>query len=166
MDNKGQFKKGHKGYWLDKKRGTSGMAGKKHSLTTKRKMSKAQIGRIITWGDKISKSKIGKPNFKLRGANNPLWKGGISKINKTIRQLIMETIEYKNWRREVFKRDNHICVFCGSKSGDGKAIILHADHIKPFALFPKLRFNIKNGRTLCIDCHKKSGTWGNLKSYV
>ena len=116
IHNKGQFIKGHKGYWLGKKRGTSGMAGRKHSILTKKKMSKAQKGRIITWGDKISKTKKGIPNFVQRGENNNNWKGGISKINKTIRQLIMETIEYKNWRRKIFERDDYTCVKCGEKS--------------------------------------------------
>lgn len=33
------------------------------------------------------------------------------------------------------------------------------DHIKPFAYYPDLRFELSNGRTLCIDCHKKTDTY-------
>ena len=64
------------------------------------------------------------------------------------------------WRKSVFERDNYTCVWCGAKNGNGKAIILQADHIKPFADYPELRFAIDNGRTLCIDCHKKTNDYG------
>jgi len=84
-----------------------------------------------------------------------LWKGGVTSINKSIRS----SLQYKLWRESVFKRDNFTCVWCGSKSGDGKTVALNADHIKPFSLFPELRFAIDNGRTLCLDCHKKTDTY-------
>lgn len=64
--------------------------------------------------------------------------------------------ESKFWRKAVFERDNYTCVECGLRSGNGKSVILNADHIKPFAFFPQSRFDINNGRTLCIDCHNKT----------
>lgn len=87
------------------------------------------------------------------GAN---WQGGKTPANTKIRN----SPEYKLWREAVFKRDGFMCVWCGEKGG-----ILNADHIKPFSLFPELRLAIDNGRTLCIDCHKKTNTYlcGSLK---
>jgi len=85
------------------------------------------------------------------GANNPNWRGGIQPINLKIRA----SDEFKQWRTSVFERDGYTCQECGSRSRKGMAIILHAHHIKPFAKFPKLRFEIENGQTLCKDCHYK-----------
>jgi 5-methylcytosine-specific restriction endonuclease McrA len=75
--------------------------------------------------------------------------------------------EWKKWRQLVFQRDNYQCQQCGVKNakGLGKTVELNPDHIKPFALFPELRFDVNNGRTLCRPCHMKTDTWGYRKIY-
>jgi len=60
-----------------------------------------------------------------------------------------------DWRLAVFERDDYTCQGCGQKGG-----YLQADHIKPFAFFPESRFELSNGRTLCLACHKKTPTFG------
>lgn len=87
----------------------------------------------------------------LKGKDSPNWKGGITLINKLIRQ----SNEYKEWRNKVFKRDNYTCQFCKKRGGT-----LNADHIKPFSMVPSWRFRLSNGRTLCVNCHKKTNTYG------
>jgi 5-methylcytosine-specific restriction endonuclease McrA len=84
------------------------------------------------------------------GINNWRWKGGITTENQKIRH----SMEYNQWRRLVFRRDNFKCQFCGQVGGK-----LQADHIKPFNAFLELRFDVSNGRTLCIECHKKTPTY-------
>lgn len=98
----------------------------------------------------------------IKGKRHPNWKGGKNRINKRIRNLKSS----KDWRKSVFERDNYTCQECGIRSGNGKAVQLQADHIKPFALYPKLRRTLKNGRTLCVDCHRKTDTYGRKKMYM
>lgn len=86
----------------------------------------------------------------LGGDKHWNWQGGITPLNEVIRK----SFEYREWRVAVLKRDNYTCIMCG------EAEDLEADHIKPFALFPELRLDINNGRTLCVECHKKTPTWG------
>lgn len=88
------------------------------------------------------------------GEKNPNWKGGITPQNLLIRM----TAEYRLWREAVFKRDDYTCQHCYSRGGT-----LNADHIKPFAYYPELRFAIDNGQTLCVDCHRNTPTWGARK---
>lgn len=86
---------------------------------------------------------------------------------RTADKKIRQSARYKAWRTLIFERDNYTCVQCGDHNfeGRGESLALHADHIKPFALYPELRFDVNNGRTLCVPCHKKTGTYGRGAIY-
>ena len=96
---------------------------------------------------------------KITGKNHYLWNGKTPLVEQ-----IRKCMEYRQWRCDVFQRDNYTCIWCGEKRGG-----LNADHIKQFAIIlfeNKITsleeaimceelWNINNGRTLCIPCHKK-----------
>jgi len=107
---------------------------------------------------------------KKRGPHNPNWKVGILKLCRMIKFLF----EYREWRKQIFKRDNYLCQECFKQ---GRKIEAH--HIKGFAIIFKeflalysqfsptkdketlvrLAINyapfwdINNGKTLCKECH-------------
>lgn len=56
--------------------------------------------------------------------------------------------KYTKWRTAVFKRDSWTCKTCGGKG------YVESHHIKSWANFPKLRYRVSNGMTLCKECHK------------
>lgn len=104
--------------------------------------------------DKVRRGKVtkarGQHRPQIAGENSCHWRGGITKATDKARKCI----ELYEWRKSVFERDNYTCVKCGVRCGNGRAIILQADHIRPFSIFPELRFDINNGQTLCYECHK------------
>ena len=123
---------------------------------SKRCADNSNIGKIPVnaWkkGDKPSPgTQFKKGEARITGANNNFWKGGIYPDNLKARR----TTEYLRWRKEVKERDNYTCQICGKRGGD-----MHADHIKPFSLYPELRTELSNGRTLCVTCHKNTETYG------
>lgn len=111
---------------------------------------------------------IGKKNcnFGKIGRKHPRWK----EIKKRpLYQQIRVTYNYRQWRSDIFTRDNFTCVLCGKNK-----TYLEADHIKRFidiireyniktldeAIGCEELWNINNGRTLCQQCHRKTDTWG------
>jgi hypothetical protein len=61
----------------------------------------------------------------------------------------------REWRTAVFERDRYTCQDCGQTGGR-----LQAHHIEAYKARPDLRHVLSNGMTLCIPCHKKTGTFG------
>jgi hypothetical protein len=104
---------------------SSPFKGRKHTTEARAKISAFHRGRFV-------------------GENSPHWKGG----KGTERHRIMLSHRYQAWRSQVFLRDNYTCQICDEYAG-----YLHADHIKSWAKFPELRYEVNNGRTLCRACH-------------
>ena len=64
-------------------------------------------------------------------------------------ERLRKSKEFKEWRKSVFERDEYRCTKCSSNKD------LHPHHIKAFAKYPELRFDLDNGITLCSECHGK-----------
>lgn len=90
------------------------------------------------------------------GENSHSWKGGITPEV----MLIRCSAEYREWRNQVFERDNYTCQCCGDNTGHN----LQAHHIENFADNVELRFDINNGITFCNRCHdfRYEGSFHNI----
>ena len=84
--------------------------------------------------------------FRYRGKNHPNWNGG----RRSGIIALRTHAPYKKWSRDVLKRDDYTCVFCGKRGGN-----LHAHHLKSFSDFSEIRYELNNGITLCVSCHAK-----------
>lgn len=98
---------------------------------------------LVPWNKNLKGYRAGELN------NN--WKGGITPAQDRARK----SLDYKQWRKAVLKKDNYVCRDCGKRGGR-----LQAHHLKPFSLYPELRFSVENGIALCVECHRKTDTWG------
>jgi 5-methylcytosine-specific restriction endonuclease McrA len=85
----------------------------------------------------------------MSGECNPMWIKDRSSLKTPIMKRLRNSFQYNIWRDKIFKRDKYLCQVCHIKSNE-----LNAHHIKSFSEYPNLRFNIDNGITLCINCHK------------
>lgn len=130
---------------------TSAMKGRKQTIEARGLMSLHLKGRKLSEEHKQ----------KLRGPNSPNWRGGVTLIYHTIRSCL----QYRQWRDDIFTRDNFTCTWCGDNRGGN----LRVDHIEPFtnimqkyeiysleqALKCEALWSLNNGRTLCETCHIK-----------
>jgi len=55
----------------------------------------------------------------------------------------------KEWKQKVFKRDNYCCQNCESETN------LNAHHIFSVEKYPKKKYDVNNGITLCHSCHSR-----------
>lgn len=138
--------------------------------------NKSSLGNHIRWHNpskKLKESVQGSNNnnynkHTIAGENNPMYgkrqtrearekmsltRTGESifvKFRTSINKRLRESKEYKEWRLMVFGRDNFTCQDCGKRG-----CYIEAHHIKSFAEYKDLRFDIDNGITYCLKCHCK-----------
>lgn len=145
----------HTQEWLDEAQ--KRMSSFKHTSETKKK---------------ISRIKLGKPQWHRKGELSPWWRGGITPLYIQIRGCP----NYKLWRADVFERDKFTCQECQASGCE-----LNADHVKPFskiiqenniktfeqALKCEELWDINNGRALCVPCHRQTDTYmGRAKKFL
>ena len=90
------------------------------------------------------------PSKSNKGKKNSRWLG-----DRKLLKRPMTSFEGNQWRKEIYKRDNFTCQKCGKKG-----VRLNAHHIRGFFECPNLKWDINNGITLCINCHKKTNNYG------
>ena len=137
---------GHPGYWTGKKRSPEDIEkfrkshlGKKQSEETRRKRMRA-----------------------ISGEKHYNWKGGITPLVRCVRRCF----KYRQWRKEIFERDDFTCVLCGERGGWKEAdhypktfsSIFHGNNIETMegALDCEEFWDTSNGRTLCKKCHNET----------
>lgn len=118
------------------------------ALTGKKYLQK-QIGRKITWGNKISKALTGikRPS----GENHFRWIKDRKKLKRYIGCEERRSPAYKVWRKSVCDRDNWKCKIDNQDCG-GK---LEVHHILSFKKYPELKYDLNNGICLCKSHHPK-----------
>ena len=142
-----------RGLALGRPKGTNHRTGYKHKEESKRKASLSHI----KWCAE-NPEKVAARGAKNRGEKSYNWKGGKTRLNTSIREMV-ETLK---WSKAVKKRDRFRCVTCNSR------IHLEAHHKIQFSKMLAY-FNIKNradarrwghiiwnvnaGETLCRECH-------------
>ena len=158
---KQQYKSGERVSYFKGK--VSLMKGKYHTKESNKKNRLAHLGKPSSSKTKFKKGNENK-NFGKDWSNQKReehwnWKGGITSYAMKLRN----SIEYIEWRTKVFRRDKFTCQKCKVVGAN-----LNAHHKRSFAKLintknEHLIFDIKNGITLCVDCHQKKHPKLNFK---
>lgn len=129
-------------------KGLTYTTGRKCSSETKAKMSASRIGKPKSEAHRLA----------LSSARLALY----DEIGRKPSRTTNRNKAYGRWRQAVLLRDHHTCQTegCGDKGSDGEGKGLHTHHIKSYAKFPELIYEIGNGLTLCGPCHRKTDTYG------
>lgn len=119
-------------------------SGKKFSQEHKNKISIGNKGKSrkghIAWNKGLKGFLSGEKNYR--------WIKDRTQIKK---QEDRNNPNDKQWKYAVYKRDNFKCKI-NNKDCSGR---IEAHHILSWREYPELRFNIKNGITLCLAHHPR-----------
>ena len=140
----------------------------KHSKARPKKFIRGHNTRMRTKDEKRNQIKKALEALKAKNDAN----GRVTPLY----ELIKESSQYKNWRKKVFKRDNYTCQDCFERGIELQAhhkkafSIILAEFLKEYDQFSPIEdketlvrlatkyqpfWDITNGKTLCLKCHKK-----------
>src|ERR1035437_9094864 len=148
--------------------------GKKHSESTKQRLSLLRLGKKFGPHSEETKRKIGLGNKGKVMSAEQRERLGQSRLGKKLSKEVREHIslghqgsKHWNWQgginplnekqrsifknhvqKEVLKRDDYTCQLCGTRGGE-----LNVDHIQKWSEYVEGRFSMDNCRTLCVECH-------------
>ena len=130
---------GHSGFKKGNTFGKRFVKGQKPTKGSYKKGHKFKLETIL----KFRRNRLGIHNSPITEFKSL----GIIKEYRKYKHL--QTPEYNRWRKLVFKRDAYTCKKCYARGG-----YLEAHHKHFWIDYPKERFWVKNGITLCGKCHK------------
>lgn len=104
---------------------------------------------------------------KNSGKSHKWWNPDLTEEDRI---RIRSSPEYRQWRKDVLKRDHHTCQCCGY-AGE---LYHEAHHLNGYHHFEELRFDLSNGIDLCFWCHnifhyfynRKNNTEEQWKSFL
>ena len=151
-------KKGHPAWNKGLPKEQQPMFGKKHSESTKIRISKSETGKRVS---KKTRLKIGRGYVKTenrmrqiselgksqRAEKSPHW---ISDRTKLAKRQERNDSAYGDWVIQCKKRDK-LCKLKNEEC-DGYLVV---HHIKPWRDYPELRYELLNGITLCQFHHPR-----------
>lgn len=123
--------------------------GMKNSKESNEKNRLSHLGRKYSkeHREAISNALKGRSNGRF-GEKHPRW---IKDRNLVKGRQDRNNPEYKQWRQQVWLRDNFKCKIANPDC-EGR---IEAHHILGWAEFPELRYQINNGITLCHFHHPR-----------
>jgi 5-methylcytosine-specific restriction endonuclease McrA len=120
--------------------------GRVLSKVDREKLRQKALGRKLSDDTKTKILDTKRKNGTLRkGEQHYKWKGGRPWER-------FKHPEYLAWRNAVLERDGYVCQHCGRQCKKYERG-LAAHHIRPYADYPDLRYEVSNGITLCRQCH-------------
>jgi len=84
---------------------------------------------------------------KRGGKNNANYRPWLTEED---RDSSRDSYKSNTWRIAVFDRDGYFCLSCGDAKGGN----LNAHHILPYSIAKNKRWDVENGATLCVKCHR------------
>lgn len=134
-----------------------------HSKATHCKKCVANSGRLpsVPWNKGIKNFRPGyRHSTETRAAIGAGHRSNDRPRKTPANTLDRKSTRYREWRSAVFNRDKFTCQECGARSRRGCRVELHAHHLKEFAFYKELRFDVDNGLTLCRGCHVRTPSFG------